>query len=57
MEKFYDPTITITDIEIWMNCSHRTAVRLMGKMKADLELPKYIRPVRSVARRYFGLEN
>lgn len=57
MDKRYDPTITITDIEVWMNCSHRSAVRLMGRMKADLELPKYIRPVRSVARRYFGLDN
>lgn len=51
--KFYDPFITTADIEVWLNVSNATARRLMKRMKEDLELPKYKRPLRSVARSYF----
>lgn len=56
MEKFYDPTITVLDIEVWMNCSHRTAERIMRELKRDLNIAARVRPRRSVARRYLQLD-
>lgn len=56
MEKFYDPTITVADIEVWFPVSHRKAERMMAALKKDLELPIRKRPLRSVARKYFGLD-
>lgn len=57
MDKFYDPTITVADIEVWFPVSHRKAERMMASLKSDLGIGKRIRPTRSVARKYFGLDN
>lgn len=50
----YTPYATISDIEVMMNVSYRTATRLMARMKQDLGIEKWKRPTMDQVKAYFG---
>lgn len=52
--KYYEPTACIADIEVMMNVSHRTAERLMRRMKRELGIGKWRRPTKKQVESYFG---
>ena len=54
--RYYEPTITVAEIENWLNCSYRTACRRMAQMKKDLHIGRYEKPLRTIAKRYFRIE-
>lgn len=49
----YDPYISVSDIEVWLNVSYRTAQRRLVELRRDLGLPSKERIRRSVALSYF----
>ena len=54
--KYFEPYATIADIEVLMNVSHRTAERLMSKMKRELGIRRWKRPTRLQVELYFRTE-
>ncbi len=55
--KYYDYRASVADIEALMNVSHRTAERLMHKLKKDLEIRRYAKPTMEQVLEYFKVEN
>lgn len=50
----YDPQGSVSDIEVLLNCSHRTAVRRYREMMEHLGIGKWQRVKRSVIYEYFS---
>lgn len=55
--KYYDYRASVADIEALMNVSHRTAERLMHKLKKDLGIRRYTKPTMEQVLEYFKVEN
>ena len=53
--KKYDPYVSISDIEVWLNVSYRTAIRRMKELRNDLGLSYRKKVRRSVALSYFDV--
>ena len=54
---YYEEKATVTDIEVWLNVSNRTARRRMAEAKIKLGIPKYEKPTREMLKRYFRIES
>ena len=52
--RYYNPKARVSDIEVMMHCSHRTAERLMQELKRALGIDKYKHPTMDDLKRYFG---
>lgn len=53
MEKRFTRFGTISDIEVMMSVSYRTATRYMATMKKDLGIPRWKRPTYDQLLSYF----
>ena len=51
--RYYDPQATVADIEVKLNCSHRTAERWMARLKRDLNIKGWQRVTKSQLEMYF----
>lgn len=45
---------SISDIEVLLNVSYRTATRRMQDLKRDLNIPKWKRPTQEQIKQYFS---
>ena len=52
--KYFNPYATIADIEVLMNVSHRTAERMMSRMKRELGIKRWKRPTKGEVELYFS---
>lgn len=51
--RYYDPYATITDIEVMLHVSYRTAARRMAEMKKALGIDRWKRPTKRQIKAYF----